>query len=192
MPNDPFATPAQAGYPATHPQVGPGSSLPGLAHWAKRVLAYLVDGVIFALSYFFVIGPANFLVASFAETKPVYDPATGLFEAETTGTTPAWAIVVRVAAVLVFIAFQIYNRYYLGGKGQTIGKKALNISLINETTLRPIGCGNAFLRDIAHVLDSAACHIGYLWPLWDNKRQTFADKILGTVVVDGPPDLGRR
>jgi uncharacterized RDD family membrane protein YckC len=30
------------------------------------------------------------------------------------------------------------------------------------------------------------CYVGYLWPLWDDKRQTFADKILGTVVVERP------
>ncbi len=41
----------------------------------------------------------------------------------------------------------------------------------------------AFVRDLAHVLDSVACHLGWLWPLWDQKRQTFADKIVGTVVV---------
>ncbi|MDQ1539752.1 MAG: hypothetical protein QOH29_478, partial [Actinomycetota bacterium] len=27
-------------------------------------------------------------------------------------------------------------------------------------------------------------YLGYLWPLWDSKRQTFADKILKTVVVN--------
>jgi uncharacterized RDD family membrane protein YckC len=26
--------------------------------------------------------------------------------------------------------------------------------------------------------------LGYLWPLWDDKRQTFADKICSTVVLD--------
>jgi hypothetical protein len=41
----------------------------------------------------------------------------------------------------------------------------------------------AFARDIVHLLDSLPCYIGFLWPLWDAKRQTFADKILSTVVV---------
>jgi hypothetical protein len=26
-------------------------------------------------------------------------------------------------------------------------------------------------------------YLGYLWPLWDAKRQTFADKICSTVVL---------
>jgi hypothetical protein len=40
----------------------------------------------------------------------------------------------------------------------------------------------AFGREIAHVLDGAV-YIGYLWPLWDRLNQTFADKIVGSVVV---------
>ncbi len=27
----------------------------------------------------------------------------------------------------------------------------------------------------------ASLYIGYLWPLWDAKRQTFADNVCGTV-----------
>ena len=45
---------------------------------------------------------------------------------------------------------------------------------------------NAFLRDLVHILDGVA-YVGYLWPLWDDKRQTFADKIMRTIVIDLPP-----
>jgi uncharacterized RDD family membrane protein YckC len=85
---------------------------------------------------------------------------------------------------LIGLAYAIYNRWYLGGTtGQTIGRKALNIKLISEQTGQPIGPLMAFVRDICHILDSIACYIGWLFPIWDAKRQTFADKILGTVVV---------
>ncbi len=55
--------------------------------------------------------------------------------------------------------------------------------LIGEPTGQPIGPLNAFLRDLVHILDGIA-YIGYLWPLWDEKRQTFADKLMKTVVID--------
>ncbi|HET7018047.1 MAG TPA: RDD family protein [Streptosporangiaceae bacterium] len=80
------------------------------------------------------------------------------------------------------IGWSVYNRWILGGAGQTFGKQKLNIKLISEETGQPIGTGQAFLRDLCHVLDGFFC-IGYLFPLWDEKRQTFADKILRTVVV---------
>src|SRR6266702_2928219 len=77
-----------------------------------------------------------------------------------------------------------YNRWYMAGTtGQSWGKKALNLKLVSDSTGTPIGPGLAFARDICHILDSLACYIGWLFPIWDAKRQTFADKIISTVVV---------
>ena len=36
--------------------------------------------------------------------------------------------------------------------------------------------------------DSIICYIGWLFPLWDSKRQTLADKIMKTVVIDNSAD----
>ncbi|HMH90726.1 MAG TPA: RDD family protein [Streptosporangiaceae bacterium] len=86
---------------------------------------------------------------------------------------------------LIAIGFTAYNRWYLAGTtGQSWGNKALGLSLIGEATGQPIGFFMAFVRDVCHILDSLACYIGWLWPLWDPKRQTFADKIIHTVVVN--------
>lgn len=95
---------------------------------------------------------------------------------------------VRVAILdivldLAFIAYVVYNRWILGGQGQSIGKKVLGMMLVSEETGQPIGTLNAFLRDICHVVDSIICYVGYLFPLWDPKRQTIADKIMKTVVI---------
>lgn len=93
-------------------------------------------------------------------------------------------VVIYFLFLLVALAFQIYNRWYLAGTtGQSYGKKALGLKLVSEDTGQPIGPLMAFVRDICHVLDSLACFIGWLFPLWDDKRQTFADKIIRTVVL---------
>ena len=85
---------------------------------------------------------------------------------------------------LASIAWWIYNRCIQAGRtGQSLGKRTLNLRLISENTGEPIGAGMAFARDICHILDSLACYIGWLFPLWDAKRQTFADKIVSTVVI---------
>jgi uncharacterized RDD family membrane protein YckC len=86
--------------------------------------------------------------------------------------------------ILIGIAVTGYNRWYMAGRtGQSWGKKALHISLISESTGQPIGAGMAFVRDICHIVDSVICYVGWLFPLWDAKRQTLADKIVKTVVV---------
>jgi uncharacterized RDD family membrane protein YckC len=91
---------------------------------------------------------------------------------------------VYVLFLLAGLGWTIWNRWVRAGRtGQSVGKSALNTRLIDERTGQPIGAGMAFVRDIAHIIDSIICFVGYLFPLWDSKRQTIADKILHTVVV---------
>jgi Mce-associated membrane protein len=44
------------------------------------------------------------------------------------------------------------------------------------------------LRDLAHLLDTMSLVVGWLWPLWDSRRRTFADMLLGTEVQRVTPD----
>ena len=51
-----------------------------------------------------------------------------------------------------------------------------------------MGAGWSFLRQMAHYVDNLVCYLGWLWPLWDRRNQTLADKIMGTVVIIQPAD----
>ena len=62
--------------------------------------------------------------------------------------------------------------------------RALGIRLVGEQTGQPIGPLLAFARDLAHIVDGIICYVGFLLPLWDAKRQTLADKLVKTVVVN--------
>ena len=94
------------------------------------------------------------------------------------------SVALSVIGWLVGLGWTIYNRWYLGGTtGQSIGKLALSIRLVSEETGQPIGMLMAFARDICHIVDAIICYVGFLFPLWDAKRQTLADKILKTVVI---------
>ncbi|MGH3883314.1 MAG: RDD family protein [Pseudonocardiaceae bacterium] len=78
-------------------------------------------------------------------------------------------------------AFGLWNSGYLQGTtGQSVGRRVARTKLVKIETGRPIGFGRALLRQFCHSLEF---FIGFLWPLWDDKRQTFADKIVGTVVI---------
>jgi uncharacterized RDD family membrane protein YckC len=93
------------------------------------------------------------------------------------------AAVIVLAYLAVFV-FGIWNYVFKQGTtGQTIGKGVLGIYLVRESDGQFIGPGLSFVRGLAHFVDSIACYVGWLWPLWDAKKQTFADKIMGTVVV---------
>jgi uncharacterized RDD family membrane protein YckC len=88
---------------------------------------------------------------------------------------------------LIGLAFAIYNAYLNGSTGQSVGKKVVGTRVVSETTGQPIGGGAGIIRWLAHIIDSIICGIGYLFPLWDAKKQTIADKIMKTVVITGQP-----
>jgi uncharacterized RDD family membrane protein YckC len=97
------------------------------------------------------------------------------------------AMTMGLVLMLAALGWQVYNRWAVAGRtGQSLGKRVLGMALVSEQTHQPIGGINAFLRDLVHILDGFA-FIGYLWPLWDQKRQTFADKLMRTIVVESRP-----
>ncbi|WP_043677066.1 RDD family protein [Streptomyces xylophagus] len=91
--------------------------------------------------------------------------------------------VLLAIGAIVLIGLAIWQLINEGRTGQTVGKKALGIRLVRESDGQPLGVGMAFVRRLAHFLDSLACYLGWLWPAWDAKRQTFADKICGSIVI---------
>jgi uncharacterized RDD family membrane protein YckC len=74
---------------------------------------------------------------------------------------------------------------YLEGSpsGQTVGKKAMNIRVIDFNGGGPIGTGRALLRYVGRIVSAIPCLLGYFWMLWDSEKQTWHDKIATTVVV---------
>ncbi|MDQ0986488.1 RDD family protein [Streptomyces sp. V2I9] len=147
--------PYGGGYPQ---QPGYGGGMPELAHWGLRAGGLIIDGLIVSVPYLAFAG-------------------IGAALGDSAGATLA------LLGFLAMIGLTIWQLYQEGTTGQTIGKKAVGIRLLREADGRPLGFGMAFVRRLAHFLDSIACYIGWLWPLWDQKKQTFADKVCSSVVV---------
>lgn len=92
--------------------------------------------------------------------------------------------VVYPVAILVGLAFVVWNCGYRQGRsGQSLGKSVLGTRLVGAGSGEPVGVPRALGRQAAHLLDAIPLGLGYLWPLWDEHRQTFADKICSTLVV---------
>ena len=89
-----------------------------------------------------------------------------------------------VGSVLNLILGLAYYGYIEGSpSGQTVGKKAMNIRVIDFNGGGPIGPGRALLRYVGRILSAIPCLLGYFWMLWDSEKQTWHDKIATTVVV---------
>jgi uncharacterized RDD family membrane protein YckC len=124
------------------------------AAWRQRALATLIDASVFV-------------------------PALVALSLVAAGVSATIGVILLVAAV-IFSGWQLWHQ---GRHGQTIGKSQMGIFLVGESDLAPIGARRAALRQLAHVIDATLFGVGYLWPLWDTKHQTFADQLFATVVV---------
>ncbi len=148
-----------------YPQSQYGAPAPATtthATWIHRVGAYLIDGLITA--------PFSLLAVVLGQDT---DPVTRM---------PSFN---AMYFIFLFLGLAVsgYNRWYLQGKtGQSWGKKIVGLKLVKESTGQPIGAGMAFVRDLLHIVDSI-CFIGFLFPLWDDKKQTISDKIVSTIVL---------
>jgi uncharacterized RDD family membrane protein YckC len=177
--------PGYPGYPA-NPYGAIALPKEAYASWGQRVGAFLLDGL---LALPFVIVGSILIGIGVASTASslTYDPATGTYNSTGAGFSLLAVLGYLIYAVGV-LAVSIWNRYYTAGKtGQSWGKRVMGLKLVRESDGQPIGGGMAFVRDLAHVVDALICYIGYLFPLWDLKRQTLADKIVSTVVYPGAP-----
>jgi uncharacterized RDD family membrane protein YckC len=166
------------------PGYGYGQGAPtAYASWFQRVGAFLIDqliGMVALIPYY--IGIA--MTAGSVETTT--DPVTGQLTTTSDGTSGV-ALVLMFLGIALSVAYFVWNYCIRQGRtGYTIGKGVVGIKLVKLDTGQPMGAGLSFVRQLAHIVDALPCYLGYLWPLWDSKRQTFADKIMSTVVIQQP------
>jgi Mce-associated membrane protein len=142
-----------------------------LAPWHLRVGAFAVD-VFPAIAVVTTLGLVSFAV-----------PARGAW----------WWLCISVIGVVILL--MLVNRLLL----PTITDWSLGRALFGIAVVRRDGAAAGpwalLLRDLAHLLDTASV-VGWLWPLWDSRRRTFADLLLRTEVRrverDEPPPNIRR
>jgi Mce-associated membrane protein len=147
---------------ALQASVGPPAGAP--ASWAARAGAFLVD---------VVVGLAVIATAALLwKTAPPRD-------------LTWWGFAAVIALTIVLMAV---NRLLLPTiTGWSLGRALFGIA-VRERDGSAVGVARLVGRDLAHLLDTAALFIGWVWPLWDRRRRTFADLLLRTEVhkVDPP------
>lgn len=156
-----YSQPPAPGYPAPAPLPFSGPGGAKLAEWPIRALGGLVDYVAPSV----IIGVVSSVIINNVSYSLGY-----------------------LLQVVLSIGWWIYLAYLSGTYGITPGRAIAKTKLIGEQSGTVIGFGQAILRQFAHLIDSIICYIGWLFPLWDSKKQTIADKIAKTVVVDNSAD----
>jgi uncharacterized RDD family membrane protein YckC len=88
-----------------------------------------------------------------------------------------------IAQIVVIIGEFAYFMYFWNQSGQTIGGRVMGFKVVSEATGQPISYMSAFLRVIGYYISGIVILLGFLWVLWDPKKQGWMDKIAGTIVV---------
>ncbi|MFP5377579.1 MAG: RDD family protein [Acidimicrobiia bacterium] len=89
-----------------------------------------------------------------------------------------------LGALLSLVGGLAYYGYLEGSpSGQTVGKRTMNIRVVDFATGGAIGVPRALIRYVARFVSSLPCGLGYFWMLWDPEKQTWHDKLATTVVV---------
>jgi uncharacterized RDD family membrane protein YckC len=169
--------PQASGYASSGQPLG---QLPPEAYtsWIHRVGAYIID----VLPILIVGGIGQGILFATGDNSCVTD--TYGYGVYCTSSPSGIGLAIAFIAWLASLAYAIWNWGYRQGKtGSSIGKSVLKFKVVSEKTGQPIGFGMSIVRQLAHIVDAVICYIGFLFPLWDSKRQTLADKIMGTVCL---------
>ena len=178
-PNQPPEYPPAPAYAPPAAYAPPPPAEP-YASWGRRAAATVLDALMVLPGYVPVI-----IGIVFVQNSVVTHPD-GTSEV-TNGTNLILGLVLIGVAGLGTFIFALWNQIFRQGRrGASLGKQIVGILVISEENGRPIGAALTFVRSLVHVVDSLPCYIGYLWPLWDPKKQTFADKIMKTAVLHLP------
>lgn len=172
------------GYP--YPPHAPYPGVPVLpkeayTSWLTRVAAYFIDTVPIVV---LVLAGQALMLATAAQNDCVAERTDLDYGLSCPSQPSMLGLLLMLALSLAGLAFGIWNYGYRQGvTGSSVGKSIMKFRVVGEATGRPIGFGMSLLRQLAHAVDGLMCNIGYLFPLWDAKRQTLADKIMSTVCL---------
>ena len=94
---------------------------------------------------------------------------------------PVWRwVCVSIGGLAILL--MLVNRLLLPTTlGWSLGRALCRIVVVKRDGAA-IGAWGLLLRDLAHILDTASVFVGWLWPLWDPRRRTFADMLMRTEV----------
>ncbi len=176
--------PAYAGERPTYPgSIGYVEANFGpVATFGQRAIALILDTALLLIGMIPALIGFVLLAAS-APTEVYYDELGNLTRTGGDGGLAAAGGVLIALGFLVTIVLWLWNRVFrMGRKGQSLGKQALGLKLVDDKRGQPIGAGMCFLRELVSGVVNQVFYLSYLWMLWDTDKVTLADKAVHSTV----------
>jgi len=167
----------------------PNPPIPGIAPdgrpyagWGLRALAFFLD---FLPALILTAIAQIFFVSSITSVDRDWSGGPTYQVLETRG--PSFMFYLLYA---VSIIYWFWNKGFVEGTtGQSIAKRFLGFTTVDQSNNEPLGLGRGLLRALLvylELISIAVCGLGlilWLWPVWDPKRQALlSDRTTGAVV----------
>jgi uncharacterized RDD family membrane protein YckC len=149
--------------PVYQPGPAPGIRYSG---FLARFFAYVIDG--------FLVGIVVGVPSAFGIT---------LLAVSIDGQRSSMALVGFIVVLLASLVGIAYKPWMWSHGGQTIGYKLMNLRVVRERDGGPISGGQAVGRLLGYII-SGIFYLGYIWILFDARRQGWHDKLASTVVIE--------
>src|SRR6267143_6379465 len=137
-----------------------------------RAVAYIIDTIF--------LGIVNVVIEAIFRARGTAAIGAAILNPQSSQ-SPVYGAVVVVESV-VTIAYFVGLWSYTGA---TLGQRMFRLRVIDANTGGPISLGKALLRWVGIFISSIACFIGLIWVAFDSRKQGWADKIAGTLVLRG-------
>lgn len=90
---------------------------------------------------------------------------------------------VSLAYVIALVIGVGYAVYFWTTSGQTPGKMAMGLKVVNAETGDLLDPGAAVIRYVGYLISGIPLYLGFLWIIWDPKHEGWHDKIAKTKVI---------
>lgn len=159
-------------------QIKIGSSTYQLADFGTRLIAFIIDQIVIGI----LGGIVGFIYGSI---RPMPMSRDYYYYSSYINDYQSWFGIVSIISIILVLVYYIY--YFTKKDGQTPGKSAMGIRVI-KTYGNDLGAWDAIWRNIiGYAISSLVILLGFIWSLFDDKRQTWHDKMASTVVVKKDP-----
>lgn len=161
-----------------------------LAGWGSRFGAYLIDSILLSVPMGIYLWEQIAPIVESAGVDSTVDPVTGQVDQAAAQGYFADLFAMNLRLTLVFVSLAtVYYVVCHGAMSQSLGKMAVGIKLIRTDGGRPTwldAVKRALINPAVQVIPLAGgllFMLNGLWPLWDDQKQSLADKVAGTLVV---------
>ena len=85
---------------------------------------------------------------------------------------------------VILWGFFFWNMTYLVSQtGKSLGRRVVGIAVTDAASGKPVSFLRALARNLFAGFISAIFYLGFLWVVWDRRKQAWHDKVFRTVVT---------